>query len=84
MKHIWKKDGVEITYETVASLYNAYEEKLTPEETKADAKAARLAVGEVESDGVTILPDTDARKAKYLMYFGPFMVASGITYESQA
>lgn len=84
MTHIWKKDGVEITYDTVASLYDAYEEKLTPEETRTDARAAREAVVAVEGDGVTILPETDARKAKYLMYFGPFMVASGITYEFQA
>jgi hypothetical protein len=84
MKHVWTKDGAVISYEGMMELFNEYEEALTPDETREDARAARAAVGAVEHDGVTVLPESDARKAKWLMYFGPFMVANGITYQAQA
>lgn len=84
MKQVWKKAGVEIAYEDMMKLYDAYQEALTPVTTKEDAQQARAAVGEVEGDGKTILPDTDPRKAKWNMYFGTFMVQKNISHETVA
>jgi hypothetical protein len=84
MKHIWKKDGVEITHADMMKLYDEYENALTPDTTRTEAQEARFAIGQVEGDGTTILPETDPRKVKWFMYFGPFMVENNITYEATA
>lgn len=82
MRHIWKKAGVEITHEDMMKLYDAYEDAITPDSTREDARQARHDLVAVEGDGTTVLPESDPRKVKWFMYFGPFMVASNITYES--